>query len=108
MRAASGDVALSDLERKKRDFLATIDDFINQRQYIRLTLLNWDENPIKEIQGEITSGNMTKDGTSAVRRSASLSCSVNGGEYTIEDGNMDFAINKKIFIEIGIKNDSKR
>lgn len=96
------------LEQEKRNFLANIDDFVNQRQYINMTLLDWNENPIKEIDGVISSGSISKDGNSSVRRTASLSCSVDGGTYDIQDLRMDFALNKKIFIEIGIKNETDR
>lgn len=88
------------------NFLRKIDDIVNQRQYFRITLLNWEEEPLKEIQGDIVSGSMTKDGSSSVRRTASLTISVDGNSYTLDDANMDFAINKKIFLEIGIKNDT--
>lgn len=88
------------------NFLKKIDDIDNQRQYVRITLLNWDEEPLKEIQGDITSGSITKDGSSSVRRTASMNISVDGNSYTVEDGDMDFAINKKIFLEVGIKNDT--
>lgn len=89
---------------KRRNFLKTIDNFVNQKQYVKITLLNWHEDPIKELEGELSSGNITKDGSSAIRRTCSLSASLNRGEYNIEDADMDFAINKKVFIEIGIKN----
>ena len=91
-------------EQQKEDFLAKIDNFVNQKQYINITLLNWKENPIKEIQGIISSGSISKDGNSSVRRSASLSCSLSRGEYNIDDIEMDFSLNKKVFIEIGIEN----
>lgn len=88
----------------KRNFLKKIDNFVNQKQYVRITLLNWSEEPLKEIQGELTSGTLTKDGSSSVRRTCSLSASVGNGDYNIDDADYDFAINKKIFIEIGVKN----
>ena len=94
------------IEQQKRHFLAKIDDFVNQRQYVNITLLNWQEDPIKEIDGIIASGTITKDGNSSVRRTCSLSCSVSGESYNIDDLNMDFSLNKKVFIEIGIKNDT--
>lgn len=87
-----------------RGFLAQIDDFVNKKQYVRMTLLDWNETPLKEIQGEITTGTINKDGSSSVRRTCSLSTVVSGGEYDIEDADEDFALNKKIFIEIGVKN----
>lgn len=92
---------------EKREFLAQLDNFVNQKRYARLTLLNWQEEPLKEIQGEIVSGNISKDGSSSVRSTCSLTTSVDTTSYTVGDANMDFAENKKIFIEIGIKNYTK-
>lgn len=88
----------------RREFLSKLDDFINQKRYAKLTLLNWQEEPLKEIQGEIVSGSLSKDGSSAVRVTGNLTTTVDAGSYSVEDANMDFAVNKKIFIEIGIKN----
>lgn len=93
---------------KRRNFLKTIDNFVNQKQYVRLTLLNWNEEPLKEIQGVISSGSLSKDGSSSVRRTCSLTASISSGEYDIENTSYDFAINKKIFIEIGIENHSNQ
>ena len=95
-------------QKESRNFLKEIDSFVNQKQYVRITLLNWNEDGLKEIEGELTSGTITKDSSSTVRRTCSFNCSVNGTEYNIEDANMDFAINKKIYIEIGIKNYTKQ
>ena len=71
----------SDLQR--RNFLSKIDDFVNQKQYIKITLLNWKEEPLKEIQGELSTGTMTKDGSSAFRRTMSFTASVSNGDYDI-------------------------
>ena len=91
-------------QKERRNFLALIDSFVNQKQYVKITLLNWSEEPLKEIEGELSSGTLSKDGSSSVRRTCQLSATISRGEYDIEDGEMDFAINKKIFIEIGVKN----
>ena len=88
----------------RRDFLSKIDNFISQKKYVRITLLNWSEEPLKEIQGIITSGNIALDGSSAVRRTLSLTTVVDSESYDIDDAQMDFAINKKIFVEVGIVN----
>ena len=93
-------------EQEKRNFLALLDDFINQRQYINMTLLDWEENPLQEIEGIISSGSINKDGASSVRRTCSLSCSVDGESYNVDSLDMLFSLNKKIFIEIGIKNET--
>ena len=93
---------------KRRNFLKTIDNFVNQKQYVRLTLLNWNEEPLKEIQGVIASGSLSKDGSSPIRRTCSLTASIDSGEYDIENMSYDFAINKKIFIEIGVESHSNQ
>ena len=91
-------------QRQRRNFLATIDSFVNQKLYVKITLLNWEEEPIKEIAGELTSGTISKDGSSSVRRTCQLSATVSRGEYDVEDVDLDFSINKKMFVEIGVKN----
>lgn len=88
----------------RRNFLSKLDETINQKQYVKITLLNWKEQPIKEIQGALTGGTLTKDGSSSVRRTCQLSTIVDAGSYNLEDASMDFAINKKIFIELGMDN----
>lgn len=88
----------------RREFLSKIDNFISQKVYVKITLLNWSEEPLKEIQGVITSGNLALDGSSAVRRTLTLTSVVDSESYDIDDAQMDFAINKKIFIEVGIVN----
>lgn len=94
------------VESAKRYFLTYLDDFVNQREYVKITLLDWEENPIKSIEGKIISGSISKDGSSAVRRTCNLSCAVDGNSYNSDNLKMDFSLNKKIFIELGVKNDS--
>ena len=91
----------------RQNFLTQINHFLNQKQYVKITLLDWNENPLKEISGETTSGSIAKDGSSSMRTTGNLSATFSGGEYSVEDANVDFAINKKVFIEIGIKNYSR-
>lgn len=88
----------------RRDFLKKIDGFVNQKKYFKVTLLNWDEEPLKEIGGDLTTGSITKDGSSSVRRTCQFSAVVDTGSYDVTDMSSDFAINKKIYLEIGIKN----
>ena len=42
-------------------------------QYVKVTLLSWEEEAIEEIQGKVISGNVNLDGNSAIRRTAQLS-----------------------------------
>lgn len=96
----------STLERQQNNFLTQINNFITKKIYTKITLLDWQENPLKSIEGEIVSGNQSKDGASSVRHTCSLSCTLNGGDYSLEDIESDYSINKKVFIEIGIRNDT--
>lgn len=95
-------------QQTKVNFLSQIDDFVNKKQYVRITLLNWNEDPLKEIQGALTSGTLTQDGSSSIRTNCTLQATLNSGEYNSEDFSNDFSINKKIYLEIGIKNYSEQ
>lgn len=96
---------LSDAQ-KRTNFFYKIDKSLNQRQYIRITLLNWVEKPLKEVQGIVTNGSLTKDGSSSVRRTMTLTVNLDGGEYDATSLDMDFSLNKKVFVELGVKNDT--
>ena len=91
---------------KKRNFLSKLNDLVIQKQYVRITLLNWEEEPLKEISGQITSGSITKDGSSAMRTTGNMTATFSAGDYDVESAQMDFALNKKIYIEIGLRNDT--
>lgn len=93
-------------EKSNQNFLSQLDTFVIQKQYIKITLLDWNEKPIKSIEGEIASGSLSKNGNSSIRRAGNISCTVGGGDYSVENANADFAINKKLFIEIGVRNDT--
>ena len=87
------------------DFLVKIDNLQIQEQYIKITLLNWNEEPIQEVQGLATGGNLNLDGKSGMRRNGSVSIYVpNEALSEVTNVNNLFSINKKIFLEIGIKN----
>ena len=87
------------------DFLVKIDNLQIQEQYVKITLLNWNEEPIQEVQGLATGGNLNLDGKSGMRRNGSVSIYVpNEALSEVTNVNNLFSINKKIFLEIGIKN----
>ena len=74
-------------------------------QCIKITALNWEEKPIQDIQGIITGGSLSVDGKSSVRRTISLSSSF---ASEITNINNIFSINRKIYIEIGFKNETNK
>ena len=87
------------------DFIYTADLQKLQNQFIKITLLDWDENPLQEIQGIATGGSLSLNGSSAVRRTCSLNMTVKSvSDGAISDVNNLISINKKIFLEVGIVN----
>ena len=53
---------------KDSQFLAALDREHIKEQFAKITVLDWLENPIKEIQGIVTGGNINIDSKSSVRR----------------------------------------
>lgn len=91
------------------DFLEKINSDRQQTQYVKITLLDWEENPIEEIQGLTTGGSINLNGDSAVRRTCNLSMYVYKENYMrITDPNNMISINKKVFLEVGLKNNTDK
>ena len=89
------------------EFLEKINSDRQQTQYVKITLLDWEENPIEEIQGLTTGGSLSLNGDSAVRRTCNLTMYVYKENYMrITDPNNKISINKKVFLEIGLKNNT--
>lgn len=86
-------------------FLDTIDTMHYLEQYVKITALDWEERPKENIEGIISSGSISLDGKSSVRRTISLSSSF-GTNITNVDN--IFSINRKINIEIGFKNNTNK
>lgn len=100
----------------KKEFLKKIDELVVNHQYVKITLLDVDENPIKDITGEITGGSLSINGSSSARRTGSLSCSVTTDVEALENDEFStlspveklkqyFSIDKKIYLELGVRND---
>ena len=87
-----------------KEFLKEIDNLHLKEQYVKITVLNWNENPIQEIQGIVTGGNININGSSNMRRTLNLSCILDLQTNEITNINNLFSINKKIDLEIGYKN----
>jgi hypothetical protein len=83
-----------------KEFLMKLDAMKNREVYAKITALTFDENPIEEIQGRVTAGSVNVDGSSAVRRTCSLTIVANNFNYS----NYIWGLNKKFILEIGLKN----
>ena len=82
------------------NFLLKLDKIKEKEKYARITSLSQDENPIEYIEGRITSGSISIDGTSTIRRTCSLSMVAEN--LNIKD--YYWGLNTKFKLEIGIKN----
>ena len=90
---------------KDESFLKKLDSLHIRENTIKITILDWQENPIDNIEGLVSSGNININGDSAIRRTASLNLIIK--EKTAA-GMAKFksliALNKKVKLEIGYKN----
>lgn len=93
---------LDDLE-----FLMKLDKLNLRTQYAKIILLSFDEQPIREIQGNITAGSLSVNGSSAVRRTISLTMLANEQNSNLENIDNEISINKKVKIMIGYNNPMK-
>lgn len=90
---------------KDIQFLMELDNLHNRTEYTKITLLDWEENPIQEVQGLVISGSASLAGNSAMRRTGNLSVYVKNENYShiTDTGNL-FSINKKMYLEVGYEN----
>lgn len=89
---------------KDNDFLLQLAAHPNQEQVVKITALNFNERPIKSIEGQVQSGSINLDGNSSVRRTANLTVIVNEKDAAFMKQGGVFSLNKKVKIEIGLKN----
>lgn len=90
-----------------KSFLELIDNEHLKEQFVKITILDWEERPLQEIQGIVTGGNLNLDGSSNIRRTVNLSCYIDKEENAnITSLNNLFSINKKMYLEIGYINET--
>ena len=86
-------------------FLKTIDFQHLKEIYAKITILDWNENPIQDIEGITTTGSINIDGKSSMRRTCNLTLIVKEDNLSnITNVNNLVSINKKIQLDIGVKN----
>lgn len=87
-----------------KTFLAEVDKQQFREHYVKITVLDWEENEVASVQSSITTGNISINGDSTLRRSGSLTAVLDSSQYNINDISNLFSINKKIIIEKGLAN----
>ena len=85
-------------------FLDQLDNLKLKEQYVKITILSWQEEPIGEIQGKVISGSLNLNGSSSLRRTANLTLFAEEKENDLSNIDQDLSINKKVKLEIGFTN----
>ena len=83
-----------------KDFLLKLDQQKEKENFARIISLDFDENPLEQIEGRVTGGSVNIDGTSAVRRSCSLSMVAEN----LDINNFYWGVKNKFKLEIGLSN----
>ena len=89
------------------DFLIALDKLNIKTHYAKIILLSFDEKPIREIQGNITAGSLSVNGSSSVRRTINLTMLANENNSDIENIDNEISINKKVKVFVGYNNPLK-
>ena len=83
-----------------KDFLKQVDEYYQREVYAKIVSLDLDENPIAEIQGNVTQGTININGDSAVRRTCNLTLVTS----SINVNEIDWALRTKFRVYMGLKN----
>lgn len=82
------------------EFLQALDKQRNKITYARIISLTFDERPLETIEGRVTSGSLSLDGASAIRRTCQLSMVSAATKLT----DYYWSLNTKIKLSVGIEN----
>lgn len=93
---------------RDKNFLKTIDRISLKEEFAKITILNWQERPIEDIQGKVSSGTLNINGNSSLRRTCSLTILIDENNSNITSVKNSLSINKKIKLDIGIKNNTSQ
>ena len=89
---------------KDTSFLDKIYGQHNKIIYSKITSLDWQERRLQDVEGKIISGSMSVNGDSSTRRTSNLSVKILNSDELYNNVDSLFSINKKIYLEIGLKN----
>lgn len=90
---------------KDQRFLNLLDNNKIKTQYVKIIILDFAENPIREIQGTVQSGgSISVNGASSLRRTCSFTMFASAATNDLTNIDNLISLNKKIKIIIGYKN----
>lgn len=93
---------------RDKNFLKAVDRISLKEEFAKITILNWQERPIEEIQGKVSSGTLNINGNSPLRRTCNLTILIDENNSNITSIKNSLSINKKIKLDIGIKNNTSQ
>ena len=93
---------------RDKNFLKIIDRISLKEEFAKITILNWQELPIEDIQGKVSSGTLNINGNSSLRRTCNLTILIDENNSNITSVKNSLSINKKIKLDIGIKNNTSQ
>lgn len=85
-------------------FLKKFDEIKIKTQYVKISILDFDEREIQQVQGKVISGNFTIDGSSSMRRTCNLTLVADNTNNDLTNVENILSINKKIEVLVGFKN----
>lgn len=83
-----------------KDFLYKLIRSRSKEIYAKIIALNFEENPLQQIEGKVTGGSLNIDGSSSVRRTCNLTLVAK--DVNISD--FYWSVSNKFTLEIGVKN----
>lgn len=87
-----------------KDFLKMLENHPIKEQHIKIEVLDFKERPISEIQGKCTSGSISIDGASSMRRTCNFTMIVDNETFDLTNVESLISINKKIRVHVGYTN----
>ena len=87
-----------------KDFLKKLDLDHDKVIYVKLVVLDKEEQPISSIEGRVSQGSISITGTSAVRRTCNLTFLAEETENDLTDIDNLLSIEKRVAIYVGQKN----
>lgn len=89
---------------RDKEYMYDLDNMSIKTLYVKIILMTFNEEPIREIQGYATGGSITVNGSAALRRTISLQMYADEQINNLENVNNLISINKKFKIYVGYKN----
>ena len=86
------------------DFLTALNNDRNKVIYVKITVLDTAEQPLRDIEGRVSTGSISVNGSSAVRRTCNITFVAEEADNNLTDIDNLLSMNKKIRVLVGLQN----